>query len=673
MFLHWNRSRTGRIAKRWLILGCLAAGLSAQGAMARAGYRDDAFLTARDAFRQGDVIKFDRAAQQVGDDHALAAYIDTWRFRLTQIDTGAVWPEMTVTRILDQHAGTLAAELLRRDWLLNLAKRQEWTTFRRQWAKLLTRDDPSLQCLNLLADMATGISINSQARPLLLSPKELPEGCVLLGERMFAEGKLTREDLLQRIRTLTEANQRATARRVYEYLIAFDSAGTISSLSNFDQAYDRPPLFLASLPLRLTNAQQELATLAIARVARDNPEDAARWIGNQFVNRLSDNQKSWAWGQVGLGAARKWHPRALEWYGYSSADTRSEENNEWYVRAALLARNWKLVQHIVDLMPPAQRGEPSWTYWQGRALQAQGNNEGARQQFQSIGSPFSFYGTLALEELGKPAHHLPQSPAASPAELQTAARLQGLQRALLWYQMGQRNEGFREFNFTLLGMRDRQLLAAAEWARHNGLYDRAIAAADRTQNEHDASLRFLTPFREVMQTQTQLAGLDEAWAYGLIRQESRFIIAARSSVGASGLMQLMPATAQMVAKKIGMVDYTKDKVNDINVNVQLGVNYLRMMLDQLDNSMVLASAGYNAGPGRPRDWRTRLPAGESIEGAIFAEAIPFNETRDYVKKVLSNTTHYAALFENRPQSLKARLGVIIGRGGSETQRLEKVQ
>jgi soluble lytic murein transglycosylase len=98
-----------------------------------------------------------------------------------------------------------------------------------------------------------------------------------------------------------------------------------------------------------------------------------------------------------------------------------------------------------------------------------------------------------------------------------------------------------------------------------------------------------------------------------------------------------------------------------------------MMLDQLDNSMVLASAGYNAGPGRPRDWRTRLPAGESIEGAIFAEAIPFNETRDYVKKVLSNTTHYAALFENRPQSLKARLGVIVGRGSSETQRLEKVQ
>jgi soluble lytic murein transglycosylase len=142
-----------------------------------------------------------------------------------------------------------------------------------------------------------------------------------------------------------------------------------------------------------------------------------------------------------------------------------------------------------------------------------------------------------------------------------------------------------------------------------------------------------------------------------MRQESRFIINARSGVGASGLMQLMPATAQMVAKKIGLGRLSRAQMNDIDTNILLGTNYLSMVYNQFDGSAVLATAGYNAGPGRPRQWQKSL--NRPVEGAIFAETIPFSETRDYVKNVLSNTTYYGALFEGQPQSLKARLGVIL--------------
>ena len=188
------------------------------------------------------------------------------------------------------------------------------------------------------------------------------------------------------------------------------------------------------------------------------------------------------------------------------------------------------------------------------------------------------------------------------------------------------------------------------------MFDRTVNTADKTKAEHDFTLRYLSPFRDIVERDAKDTNLDIEWAYGLIRQESRFIINARSEVGAGGLMQLMPGTAQLVAKKIGLGTVSRAQMNDINTNILLGTNYLSMIYNQFDNSPVLATAGYNAGPGRPKQWRQDLRA--PVEGAVFAETIPFTETRDYVKNVLSNTVYYAALFEGRPQSLKARLGYI---------------
>ena len=151
-------------------------------------------------------------------------------------------------------------------------------------------------------------------------------------------------------------------------------------------------------------------------------------------------------------------------------------------------------------------------------------------------------------------------------------------------------------------------------------------------------------------------GLEPALVRAIAHVESRFNTNAVSPAGAAGIMQLMPGTAQLVAKKIGLGPISREQMNDINTNILLGTNYLSMIYNQFDGSAVLATAGYNAGPGRPRNWRQTLQ--HPVEGAIFAEAIPFQETRDYVKNVLSNTVYYAALFEGRPQSLKARLGYI---------------
>jgi soluble lytic murein transglycosylase len=229
-------------------------------------------------------------------------------------------------------------------------------------------------------------------------------------------------------------------------------------------------------------------------------------------------------------------------------------------------------------------------------------------------------------------------------------------------QMGLRAEGVREWNYSTNlhvrgGMDDRSLLAAAELACHAEVWDRCINTSERTRGVMDFEQRFPMPFKSAVLARTAKIGLDPAYVYGLIRQESRFIMDARSGVGASGLMQVMPATAKWTAKKIGLTDFQPQQLTERDTNIAIGTGYLKLLLDSFGGSMPMAAAAYNAGPGRPRVWRGSTGAPQ-LEAAIWAENVPFNETRDYVKKVLSNTTNYAALITGQPQSLKARLGLV---------------
>ena len=221
--------------------------------------------------------------------------------------------------------------------------------------------------------------------------------------------------------------------------------------------------------------------------------------------------------------------------------------------------------------------------------------------------------------------------------------------------IGLRNEGVREWNFTIRGMGDRELLAAAQLACDHEVWDRCINTSDKTQSEIDLEQRFPMPLQKEVAAAARDAGLDPAFIYGLIRQESRFVMDARSGVGASGLMQLMPGTAKWTAKKIGL-PYSPDLLTDRETNLKLGNAYLRLVLDDVGGSQPMAAAAYNAGPGRPRQWRN----GPLLDAAIWAESIPFPETRDYVKKVLSNATYYAARLGGKGTAIRARLGRPVG-------------
>ncbi len=308
-------------------------------------------------------------------------------------------------------------------------------------------------------------------------------------------------------------------------------------------------------------------------------------------------------------------------------------------------------------MTAKESSEPSWRYWKARALRAEGRREEAIELLKPLAAEFNFYGQLALEDLGGKIRVPATGYKPGADAIRAVAGNVGLRRALALYRLNLRAEANREWYWAIRAFDDRQLLAAAELALRNEIYDRAIYTADRTVALHDFKLRYLAPYREVLTAHTSQLELDEAWVYGLIRQESRFIADAKSRAGASGLMQLMPGTARWVAKKLGLKDWRWAHVTEVDTNVGLGTYYLKHVLDTLDGHPVLASAAYNAGPGRARAWR---PENE-IEGAVYAETIPFNETREYVKRVMANASYYALNFARQAQPLKQRMGIVTPR------------
>ncbi|RYY92691.1 MAG: lytic transglycosylase domain-containing protein, partial [Comamonadaceae bacterium] len=270
-----------------------------------------------------------------------------------------------------------------------------------------------------------------------------------------------------------------------------------------------------------------------------------------------------------------------------------------------------------------------------------------------------FYEMLALEELGQKVTVPPRPAPLTAEEKDTARQNPSLNRGLYAIALGLRSEGVREWNYgTNLakpgGLADRELLAAAQYACEREVWDRCTNTSDRTKGEIDIDQRYPLPFRDEVVRRSREINLDPAYVYGLIRQESRFVMNAQSSVGAAGLMQVMPATARWTARKLGLVGFRPEQLTDRDTNIAIGTGYLKLVLDDFGGSMPLAAAAYNAGPGRPRNWRN----GPVMDAAAWAENVPFGETRDYVNKVLANTPLYSAILTGQPQSLKARLGTI---------------
>jgi soluble lytic murein transglycosylase len=313
---------------------------------------------------------------------------------------------------------------------------------------------------------------------------------------------------------------------------------------------------------------------------------------------------------------------------------------------------------IIAAMRSPMRNEATWQYWRAMALMQAQQREQAEEILRDLRDEFGFYGLLAQELLGTAVRLPARLEVSLTAEDQKKLdRDPAIQRSYALVRAGMRAEAVLEWGAAMRQRSDAELIRAAEHARRAGFYDRMIAAADRTHQEHDFSLRYPALFKEKVLSAAQQKSLDPWWVLGLIRQESRFIPDIKSSVGATGLMQIMPATGKMLAKEVGLGSTRPLALTDVELNVNLGTTYLRQLQDRFGGSALLASAAYNAGPSRAVNWRAALP--RRIDGAAFAESIPFPETRDYVKRVLANAVLYHAVHNGGAvPSLRRLLGDV---------------
>lgn len=611
---------------------------------------DESFLAARDAFAAGNRQAFERNAAGL-QTHVLAPYIDYYRLRM-DLDTASA---DSVEIFLERHADTVLGQRLRADWLRLLAKNEQWDAYRQEFPRLPQSSptpDADLRCHALRARLAVADAVALDEAKLLWDTLDNPpDACDPVFSALVGAGRLSEDDVWVRARTQMEARRPGGARSV----LALLPASAQPPGSALDSIAANPARWLDRQPANfsITRRGRELALMAIARLARSDARDAERAL-EVIAARFSAAERGYAFAQIGWRGAMQHDPRAVQWCRSADDALRGEDALAWCARAALRAGKWRVLRDIVERMPEELAAKQEWVYWGGRARSSTGHVDQANALYRMIADEPTFYGLLASEELGQ-AHHLPpQAAAPTPDELRRAEATPSIARALKLFELDLRTEAVREWNWAIRDVDDRTLLAAAHVALNHSLWDRAINTADRTRREHDYALRYLAPMREQIEPYVQASALDLAWVYGLMRQESRFIMRARSSAGAQGLMQVMPATARWVAKKIGLRDYRNSQIADTDTNLLLGTSYMRLVLDSLDDHPVLASAGYNAGPGRAKRWR----AAQSLEGAVYAETIPFDETRDYVKKVMANAVMYGLVFGTREPGLKRRLGTI---------------
>ncbi len=640
----------GKSIKIFWVLASVGLLLSAK---AHGGAAGDPLIAAQEAYNKQNLASVEAYSQQMkANADILAPYADYWAM-LLKLSTAS---DQDVSAFIERYQAFPFADRVRGEWLKQLGKRQDWNTFFAELGQF-KREDTAVSCHAMQGQAALGFEPEAQKlQQLWLTSADLPSNCTQLFDAMFRSGSLSEEHAWARFRLAMQEGKISVARAVTKYIKDIDS----SNIKLIDRVYQNPQQVLQKQSISYKSRYgRALNIYALDRVARTQPALALEvWQNN--LAQFNSEEQAYMWGRIALHAARRHDPEAGRWFALAKDAQLDNEQMAWRVRTALRVQNWPQVQAMIEAMPASEQEVASWRYWKARALKAQKQVGAANAILVPLSREHHYYGLLALEELGD----IMMAPGtvykASADELKQMENRPSIQRALALNKRGLRLEARAEWAWALRDFDDKQLIAAAELAFRSDWIDVAINTAEKTRLTHDFALRFPTPYRDLMQAHINENALDEAWVYGLIRQESRFIGVARSIAGASGLMQVMPATAKWIAKRLGMTGYQPAMITQLDTNMRFGTHYMRYTLDRMDGQALMATAAYNAGPSRPKRWAAQQP----LDGPIYADTIPFTETRDYVKKVMANAYYYAQQMGHRTKPLTERLGTVPANTGA---------
>ena len=503
---------------------------------------DDAMLEINAAFKRADRKRIAALLPQVAN-HPLEPWAAYWDLKL---GLESATPEQ-IQAFFAKYAGSYQEDRLRNDWLLLLGQRRDWTNFAAEFLNYRMGDDKEARCYALATEHhLAGLDVSAQLKPLWYALRDADDGCSYLAARLFEKRKLAEADIWRKARLAMDSNRPRAAAKAVE-IVAPEATATVAEIQ------DNPARYLNKHVIAVSRVNKELVVLALVRMANNDADAAAYTLENHWGVHLNSEQRSWAWGAIGKAAAQRLSNEAIAYFLKAKDKEMNDEQLGWKVRAALRKAGWRDVLNATLAMSDEARQDPTWVYWQARAQLKLAKTElqqaDANAALKGIASGRGFYEQLALEELGQRITAPDKPPELTQAEKIATVANPGLARALYAIQIGLRPEGVREWNYSTNlhskgGMTDRELLAAADLACQKQVWDRCINTSERTKTLVNIDQRYPMPFKDAVVARANQIELDPAYVYGLIRQESRFIMDARSHVGASGLMQVMPATAR---------------------------------------------------------------------------------------------------------------------------------
>jgi len=604
------------------------------------------YQTARKLLNAGKIEAFLKQAEDLKD-YALYPYLQ-YSFLKSRLSKVAV---SEMQSFFSRYEDFPRAEELRALWLKQLARNRQWQDY---YDNYTPQKDLVLQCNFLLARINTGhqAMLLEDIRSVWLSGSSLPPDCNPAFAYLYKSDLMTSELAWERFRLAMDKNNPGLARHVTRYLNKDHKQWADVWL----KVYGNPAGQTRNPKLEDTVINREILANAIRKLARQN-------LNLSILNwEVILQSYSYAIGErtavdrlLAASAAKRKHSSTVDLLDRVDSYHVDEEILHWRIVTSLKDGNWQRLRRWTEGVPRDEDIKYRWMYWHGRALEQTGASEEAVRIYGAIASKRDYYGFLAADRLGIPYNMGHEPLPDNPEEKQKIATLPGIQRAQELVAIGEKYLARREWNHVLNRMTSYQQELAAALASEWGWYGEAILTMGHAHLYNDLEVRFPIPYQSLIDEYANKRQLDQGWMFALVRSESAFIEDARSPAGALGLMQVMPDTGKLTARQIGVRNFKTEHLLTAEKNVPIGSAYLKQMLDRFGGNMVLATAAYNAGPGRVKGW---LPKHDCMDPDIWAELIPFTETRKYVRRVMFYASIYDWRLQREVVTLHQRMPVI---------------
>jgi len=606
------------------------------------------FREAVDALENGDLDTF-KSLKAQSTDYLLYPYLAYYDLR-NRLSSAA---DEELMSFIEFYSSTPLSYRIRTQWLYRLAEDQRWDQYLKVYKQ---QGGAKLRCAYFHARLATDKSKKTYKKVMLgtkklwVEGKQQPAECDYVFKKFEKSKYFSTQLIWDRIENAMKKGNTKLAKELSKKLGSRDR----KQVELWIKVHKNPSKYLNSKKLRKRNqVNRKIIVHGVKRMARRDAEQAKEsWSKLQQKRGFGRKDIGEMQRYIALRSSYQRHPKAYEWLNEINKQWVNEDVQYWRAMTALRMQDWKALHSNINDLPKEERLEANWQYWLARSLEQLGEKEQAVKLFEEIATQTNYYGFVSADRIGASYSFNMEPLPRDEKVVEEIAEIPGIQRAKELYLVDQQDDARREWTRATRNFKSSKLKQAALLSHDWGWHFNAITTVAKTPHRSDYDVRFPTPFRELVFNNANAHGMDPSLIYGVARRESAFRPNARSSVGALGLMQLMPGTARLESRLLGRDRPTYSEILKAENNILLGSSYLNRMLERFGGNQALATAAYNAGPRRVDAW---IPKTDPVSSDIWVDTLPFKETREYVRAVLAYSTIFDWKLDQKITTISSRM------------------